>query len=362
MNCLIDNIIFSLQKSGGISVVWQEHLKRLLQESLFDCVFIEYDDAEKNIQRKSINIPENRIELKSSTGIDIRRFVNIKSQYKSPHIFHSSFYRVEKSKHAHNITTVHDFTYFKFFGGIKRFVNCGQQFFAIKNSDSIICVSENTKRDLLEILPYVKEEKIHVIHNGVNSSYKPIDNSKYSLDLPFDDSGFILYVGSRSAEYKNFRKTVEVCSRINMPLVMAGGGNLSTNEIHLLKTYSPKFKFYLYPHLSNDQLNELYNRALALLYPSVYEGFGIPILEAQRAGCPVIAINTSSIPEVIGNSDLLLNDSSVESIVDAVKAIMTDTRLKNSEIQKGLMNSSEFSWEKTYEKTINLYKDILRRL
>lgn len=358
MNCVLDNIIFSLQRSGGISVVWQEHLKRLLCETDFNCEFIEYKNASDNILRKSLRIPTEKINKRSSSLIQFKRFINIHGDDTRPYIFHSSYYRIDKSQNAHNVTTVHDFTYFKYFKGFRKLLNCRQQLRAIQNSQTVICVSENTKKDLLSYMPDFDDSKIHVVYNGVSTSYKQISREEYKFSLPFENNEFILYVGNRAASYKNFNTVVEVCSLMKIPLVIAGGGVLSDSEKHILDLKLGNLNYASFPHLLNEELNELYNRAMLLLYPSIYEGFGIPIVEAQRAGCPVIAINTSSIPEVMGSSDLLLKEDSAEAIHEAVLRIGFDSQLRKDEIQRGLRNSKKFSWDKTYEETIKLYKQI----
>ena len=142
-----------------------------------------------------------------------------------------------------------------------------------------------------------------------------------------------------------------------MPLVVVGGGKLSKDDFTLIDPLIRKNHFKHYLGINNIFLNILYNNAFTLLYPSSYEGFGIPVLEAQKAGCPVIAYNSSSIPEIIGNSGFLLSKPSVSdacSIIEEIRNINTF----NETIENGLINAKRFSWDNTYIQTLKVYQDI----
>lgn len=360
MKCFLDNIIFALQRSGGASVVWIEHINRLLKEKNCDSFYIDYRKSLNNIFRKGISIPDNQIKYLSDRYLFLNRYLDLTLSEKEKHIFHSSHYRLDKNKYALNITTVHDFTYEKYVSGIRRVVHSFQKNHAIQGANAIICVSHSTKNDLLHYLPNVDKKKIHVIYNGVNTCFKNISSSEYKLLIPFHDKEYILYVGMRSPKYKNFSVVVELCRETHIPLIIVGGEKLEDRERKFLNTQLGANGYKHYCGIDSESLNELYNRALVFLYPSIYEGFGIPVIEAQKSGCPVIAFNNSSIPEVMGKSNFLINNTSLKHIITCIHEL-EKIHIRYEEIERGLENSNRFSWDLTYKNTYNLYNEIYNK-
>jgi len=356
MKIVFDNIIFSLQKAGGISVVWYEILKRIVHDKNFELSFYEYNNVKNNIFREELALPNACIVESSSFALNFKRYLNLKiSKEIEPFIFHSSYYRTCSNKNAINITTVHDFTYEKFRKGFKKLIHSTQKKNAILKSDAIICISENTKKDLLEFLPNIDSEKIHVIYNGVSDDYfRLID--KHLDKLPFPPNTFLIFVGSRDEDYKHFDFTVEVASAMKLNLVIVGGKALTNKETQFLNSKFKNENYCYLGHIDNQLLNILYNNAFCLFYPSVYEGFGLPVLEAQKAGCPVIAYNGSSVKEIIGNQLLLFDRFSVEDVTTIINNYLLNENSRNLIIENGLKNSEKFSWNFTYNKILSVYK------
>lgn len=358
MDIIFDNIIFSLQKAGGISVVWYELLKRALKDESLILEFIESFNS--NIFRKDLVIPDHKIltSLNSNLPLILQRYYNPK-RIKSPGIFHSSYYRVAKGSNIKNVTTVHDFTYEYYRKGLPKKIHSIQKYHAIQKSERIICVSNNTKYDLIKLYPEIDQTKIKVVYNGVDNAYQILpDNTIQNLKalISFQSKEYILFVGDRLSSYKNFKVVAETCKKTACPIVIVGGGKITHEEKKYLDSMN-----VAYNHLSginNSKLNILYNHALCLLYPSLYEGFGIPVIEAQRAGCPVIAANFSSIPEVIGPVDTLLSEPSVERISELINQLKNNTVFAATQIKIGLSNSKRFSWDKSYNETKKVYKEI----
>ncbi|QSB27966.1 glycosyltransferase family 1 protein [Flavobacterium sp. CLA17] len=359
MNVLLDNIIFSLQKAGGASVLWQQHIKQLLNDTEYNCSFLEYDNAQLNFFRNQLSIDKEKIDLKNSRFLGIKRYLNLNSQLSSKHIFHSSHYRVEKGKSAINVTTVHDFTYEFFIKGLAQKVHTFQKYSAINSSDGIICVSNSTKNDLLRLLPNINKNKIRVVYNGVDNAFKILSDEVIGPDeYFFEEFRYALYIGDRRTAYKNFGMAVDACSLANMPMLIVGGGDLTDAELNNLTNKLGVGKYKILLGVSVEDLNFYYNKAYCLIYPSLYEGFGIPVIEAQRAGCPVIAVNSSSIPEVIGNKYTAIENPTPQDIYKKIKELSLVGNLRKETIEKGLIKSKVFSWENTYLQTTEFYNEL----
>lgn len=349
-----DNIIFTLQKIGGISVVWYELIKRLLKSN-YTIHFLNYNND--NIFFQKLKFKRNHVKTNNLTR-QFQRYINPElKQIKNPFIFHSSYYRTCNNPHAINITTVHDFTYEYFSHGLKKFLHSWQKRRAIMSSEYIICISEHTKKDLLKFIPKAAKKKIQVIYNGVSDDYKFLscnENCKTN-NIPY--TKYIVFVGARDG-YKNFNLATKAIAKSNYNLVIVGNPLNKKEKKELDSILNPK-RYYCTGRVSNQELNIIYNNAFALLYPSSYEGFGIPVLEAQKAGCPVIAYNASSIPEIIGNTPLLLQELSAKEIIRCFNILENET-LRNNIIMNGLENAKRFTWDKMYEQICDIYNEIIK--
>lgn len=355
MKITYDNIIFSLQKAGGISIYWTELIKRLVQNEK-EVSF--YESENKNIFRKELHI---KTQKESNVNLKILRYLPFMKKLHKKSIFHSSYYRVSLQKDIVNITTVHDFTYEYFRSGLAKYIHVWQKGFAIKKSDGIICVSENTKKDLIKFYPMIDESKIKVIYNGVGDEFINLENPKEYLTDEFErlkDKKYILYIGDRSS-YKNFDVAVEVLKKLyDYSFVVVGGQEFSESEKENIKNI--KNRVFHFRDIGGDKLNTLYNNAFCLLYPSSYEGFGIPISEAMKAGCPVVSTNISSIPEVAGDAELLVDEIKVENFISEIMKL-EDSKFRSELIDKGLEQSKKFSWDKCFDETYSFYKEIWDR-
>lgn len=348
-----DNIIYSLQSAGGITSYWwalRQHFERKSEYRSFGW--------------PNANILGGALQFEPEVGIrlplKVVRYLPFLRRLTGPAIFHSSYYRVSLQADIANITTVHDFVYEKFRKGLLRRLHTLQKGFALRRSDGIICISENTKRDMLFYFPELDPDKIAVVYNGVSEEFFELDESFAKPEkmqcLPAEN--YILFVGQRSG-YKNFPQVVNAVRKIpNLSLVVVGGGPLSRSERKLIQ--SLKHKFYHFLGVPNQHLNYIYNNALGLVYPSSYEGFGIPPIEAMKAGCPVIAGNHSSLVEVIGDAGILLDSPDEDSLVKAI-GLLSKPEVRENLINRGRINAERFSWEKCAQETLRLYNAVVRK-
>lgn len=351
MKLYLDNIIFSSQTSGGISVYWKELLNRILKDESQELTVIEQEKNSSNIFRKKIIIPMEKLSYENKFPLSIYKFLPLTKKIEENSIFHSSYYRVSYSKNVKNIVTVHDFTHEYFFPFHKKILNYWKKKLALMKADGIICISENTKKDLLKFHPWAKNKKIKVIYNGVGDEFFPIEN--------IEKENIILFIGSR-VSYKNFNLAIEILKELpKYKLIIIGGGKLTNIEIKKLESIIPG-RYEQKLRISSEELNREFNRAFCFIYPSSYEGFGIPILESMKAGCPVITTNKSSIPEVAGNAAFLVQNISKENFVDKIIKL-ENSEIRNRLIKDGIEQANKFSWDRTYEEIRKFYSDSLTK-
>lgn len=223
---------------------------------------------------------------------------------------------------------------------------------AIKKSRFLICVSKNTAQDLAKLFPEAHRKDVLIVSPAVSSDVHRVESEKMSLPRYF-----LLALGTLIPR-KNIQGLIEAFNLIekdfpNLRLVIAGGGTWKSQKI--FKNISPTLKkrSHFLGYVSQGELNELYSRAQMLVFPSFYEGFGIPPLEAMACACPVISSNTSSLPEVLGDAALQVNPHDINALSLAIKSILSDSALREDLIQKGLKQARTFSWKSSAQIILN---------
>jgi glycosyltransferase involved in cell wall biosynthesis len=229
---------------------------------------------------------------------------------------------------------------------------------AVTRADHIICISENTKKDLCEIFD-VPAEKVSVVYLGVD--FFPSDSKVLIVNQTARP--FLLYVGNRP-HYKNFARMLQaIASRRRLmdqfDVIAFGGGPFNTAEFDLIK--SLRFRAGAVRQVSgnDDALYRLYKTAFAFIFPSLYEGFGLPPLEAMAHGCPVVSSNTSSMPEVIGDAGEYFDPEDVDAQAVAIERVVFDEERRNSLVVKGQFRLNDFSWKKCALETRAMYRKVL---
>ncbi|WP_026669525.1 glycosyltransferase family 4 protein [Butyrivibrio sp. AE3006] len=357
MKVLFDYQALLFQKYGGVSRYHYELYKRLNQKSVevsAHCWFNKnsYFEAVFNSTYRPIysKIPAKQFFNQIYTVCDIK-----KHNYD---IIHPTFYNpyIIGKGNGKLIVTIHDMIHELFFDTLQDSYTISNKKKMIQHADHIIAVSENTKKDILEFYPEIPEDKISVIYHG--SSFIPNEVNK---DMPGFPSKFILFVGNRF-HYKNYAKFFEAIKPLlieyeDLYLVSLGGGTFTKDEITM---HGEMNKKVIHMDVDDDILNYAYSNAVCFVFPSLYEGFGIPVLEAFSCGCPVVLSNTSSLPEVGGDAVIYINPEETTSICNGVKSLLENEKFRQELVRRGAEQLVKFDWENTAEQTLECYKKVLR--
>jgi glycosyltransferase involved in cell wall biosynthesis len=228
----------------------------------------------------------------------------------------------------------------------------------VKKANKVIAISNSTKKDLVEIFE-IPSNKIEVIH--LANSLPTVTEPEQIPEMP---QRYILFVGERSF-YKNFHNFVIAAREFlkkdcNLHIVTVGGKGFSETEQRWIEELDIK-KQIIHKKLDDQSLAFFYKKALCFVFPSKYEGFGIPILEAFACGCPLICSNTSSFPEVAGDAAIYFEPNQIESITQALDKVLNSETLRQEMVERGYIQSQKFSWKMTAQKTFELYQSLLKK-
>ncbi|MCL2295425.1 MAG: glycosyltransferase family 4 protein [Spirochaetes bacterium] len=375
MKILYDHQVFEIQNIGGISRYFSELLKRNLDAKLSlrytDNVYLREECFKQynllpraeykkkkfltkfNFKGKGrlincYNYLFNKKSNKDLSNAHVRR----RNDYT---VFHPTYYDPYFLKHLKGkpfVLTVYDMIH-----------ECLQNFFhsdkhtiphkakLILAADQIITISDHTKNDLIKFFPEV-QEKINVVY--LASSFPEIEYISKK-------ENYILFTGARWG-YKNFdtfsRAVAPLLKKYDMHLICTGA-LFSDDEMELLNSLGIADRTISKYAALDNELIKLYSKASAFVFPSLYEGFGIPVLEAFATNCPAVLSNTSSLPEVGGDAALYFNPYSIDDMRTQIERVICSPTLQNELIIKGKKRIKIFSWEKCYQETIEVYKKAL---
>ena len=271
------------------------------------------------------------------------------------HLTHYDPYLFKYTKNKIVVSTMHDLNYFAIPQFYKRRTELlkNWQIKCAQMSDKIIVISENTKKDLVNYLN-IKEENIAVIHHGVSKTFTKTTCNRI-IDKPY-----ILFVGARLA-YKNFDTLLHSFANIRDKykdlVLVCTGSPLSPDEKKKIANIELTGRI-IQLSVSESDLVNLYSNALMFVFPSFYEGFGLPILEAMSCECPVICSNTSCFPEIAQTAALYFNPHSSDELTDIINETLMSKQLRDNLVAKGLDRIKSFSWDLSREKHLNFYKSI----
>lgn len=364
MHVVYDYQIFSLQQVGGISRYFIELARRLplcspeLATTVLAPVHINEALGSEPVRKIGWKIPP--FPGKHHILPTLNRVVSgAIFKVHSPDILHETYYSATAQVvHVPHILSVYDMIHERFpsrFHGADLHVP-QLKAKAVARADHVIAISKNTRDDLVSCLG-VSPEKITVI--PLATSFEKPAKEK---DVPFRGRPYLLYVGLREG-VKNFRTLLLAFARSRLlssefDLLCVGGGEFSQEELRCFQELGVKERI---KHLQADDtlLASLYSQAALFVYPSLYEGFGLPLLEAMRCDCPVVCSNTSSMPEIAGDAAIYFDPSDEEEMRDVMESTVQSTDLVNSLRERGHKRGKLFSWDNCVSQTLELYRSMV---
>ena len=281
----------------------------------------------------------------------------------NPDIIHETYYypRHIGPRSARRVLTIYDMIHEKFASDFHTSDKTSSyKALAATRADHIICISESTRRDVVEILG-VPIDQTSVIHLGYGLMECDSEISEAPKLSP--KSPFLLYVGNRGG-YKNFLMLLRALAnskqlRTQFRLICFGGGAFSGAEIKAIRSCGLGTDQVIHLGGHDRVLANLYRKASAFIYPSLYEGFGIPPLEAMSFGCPVVCSNTSSIPEVVGNAGEYFDPRNPESMRLAIERVLASNEVQEDLRVKGRLRLTAFSWDRCAAETLETYNKLI---
>lgn len=278
-----------------------------------------------------------------------------------PDIVHETYYAPDAyaPDGARRVVTVYDMVSERFpseFGG-SQFTDTKK--IAVSRADHVLCISESTQRDLIELFG-IAAERTSVVYLGCDDL---IPIAEGATPAQSGSRPYLLYVGSRGG-YKNFDALMRAFSsssylRSGFSVICFGGGAFIAEELSLFQQLQLSDKHIRQISGNDGVLAAMYKGAAAFVYPSLYEGFGIPPLEAMSLGCPVICGNTSSVPEVVGDAGEYFDPNDFESMRIAIEAVLQSTGRSKELVAKGHARRGQFSWGRCARETLDVYRRIL---
>lgn len=270
------------------------------------------------------------------------------------------------------VVTVHDLTPIVFPNafpkGIKGELKWQMQKFSLKRANAIITDSKSSKKDILKYVG-AKQNRVKVVYLAAGEQFKKLDKGnwenelKKKYDLP---EKFVLYVGDVTWN-KNLPRLLDAVTKLEIPIVMVGKSLVSENydknnpwnhDLNRVNELAKENKNIIrLGFVSNEELVGIYNLATVFVMPSLYEGFGLPVLEAMACGCPVITSKEGSLNEVAENAAYYIDAYNVGSIRTGIEKVYKSEQLRNELSKKGFENVKRFSWKKTADETLSAYKE-----
>ena len=306
----------------------------------------------------------------------------LEKRFDQPDIYHGTNYAVYPCQYSQRVMNIYDLSFMRYPDYVTAVVRTYSQ--RIKQcltwTDLVVTISESSKRDIVEFLgvppekvcvtplasryspdTYERERALEPVDLGDSQSVREPTRNEY----PFRNRPYILFVSTLEPR-KNVVRLIQSFDllksehRIDHQLLLVGQKGWQYEPIFEAIAASPwRHHICHLDYLSDAEVAYCYQKADVFAYPSLYEGFGLPVLEAMTLGCPVVTANTSSLPEVAGDAALLIDPTSVEDLAEALWQVIGDHTLRQTMIAKGYQQASQFSWARTAKSTLAAYRSLL---
>lgn len=341
----LDGIIFGLQRNGGISNYWSRLLEAFSASTANRWQNVIPREVRFQHYKATWGLGNATVETLPTT---LSRYLSCPIE-SSDCVMHTSYYRLPSRPVKRYVVTVYDFMYERYRTGPALWVHSWQKKRSIEHADVVLCISSFTRSELINFLPGIDPSKFQVVPLGVDTqAFHPDKNPK---DSRLEQT--VLFVGQRGG-YKRFELAIESVRSINRLNLGLIGPPLTNEEAKILESRIPG-RWHHFGQVSPVRLREIYSSAYALIFPSDCEGFGLPVLEAMACGCPVVASNRGSLPEIGGNAALFAKQQSAEAYASALNTLQS-SGIRASTVASGFIQIQSFSWKKTFELTQEAYK------
>jgi glycosyltransferase involved in cell wall biosynthesis len=353
---LFDQQIFRKQKFGGISRYFTELMTGINKHP-------GYVALPKKFYSDNVYLAENNLTSfnrvrgsKNSGSKNLIEKLIIKAEN---YTYYDSGFLQYLPKNKPLVLTVHDMIHESYYDKMLEYLHeeTKHKMKLIPRADHIIAVSQYTKNQVLKYFPSINEDKISVIYHGI--SLQPDAGGIKPANLP---DKYLLFIGIKK-HYKNFfwlaESLKDYLKQNDMVLICAGGAAFDTFELDFITRLGLNDYIQHIPVNSDAEIAALYTNAVCFLFPSLIEGFGMPILEAFICGCPAVIADSSCFPEIAADAALYFMPGNKEDLLEKIDLVRNNTVLKQELRKKGMERAKQFSWEKSIAQHLNVYNALL---
>lgn len=365
MEIIIDTRMI-MEKMHGIARYTFEIVNHLIDNKKTKLYLIVNELNRKSFISKSNNIKyitakSNFLSIKEQFELPL-----ILNKYKGKALYHSPSFSCSPFINCDTIMTIHDLNHLIFPQYYKKYHKYYYEYIvkpsALK-AKKILTGSNFSKNEIVNWLK-CREDKVKVIYHGIDKRFMVIEEvdtlmrvkSKYKLP-----ERFLLYVGN-TKPHKNVDTLLRALVMVKKDIKLVINGDINEHLGQIIDQLGIVDKVQFIGYVDDDDLPSLYNLADMFIFPSLYEGFGLPPLEAMACGCPVVVSNAASLPEVVEDAGILFNPSNASELSDAVNSIMLSRDLRHNLTQRGLNQARKFTWDKSVEQTLIVYENIFNNI